>query len=224
MTQPALIFDVNETLLDLSPVRDVFESIFGAPDAAGEWFARLLHGSLVANLLDSYRPFGTIALDALRVVGVRKGIDVSGAEAAGLIDVMTSLPPHRDVPDGLAKLADRGLRMVTLTNSSLDAAETQLTNAGIRHYFEEVMSVEAVRKFKPAPEPYRFALDRIGVEAGGALMIASHDWDIAGARRVGLDGAYLERPGAIWGLPEPKPDLVTSNLSELADRLAQDPV
>jgi len=188
----------------------------------GEWFARMLHGSLVANHMNAYRPFGRIGVEALLVVAKKQGIDVSPDAAAGLVGGMRSLPPHPDVPEALARLRDDGFRMITLTNGSTDAITDQVANAGIAEFFEATLSVDEVQRFKPAPEVYHMAAARMGVEIDEMLMVAAHDWDIIGARSVGMPGAYLSRPGTVWGLPDKPPDLVGPDLLDVAKRLVGD--
>lgn len=95
-----LIFDVNETLLDLSDIGHALVEIFGAEPPVGEWFARLLHGSLVANHTNRYRPFGVIAAEALIALATRKGIEVTPNRAAEVMSTLRRLPPHPDVPEG----------------------------------------------------------------------------------------------------------------------------
>lgn len=223
MARPqVIVFDVNETLLDLAALRPGFEALLGSTEPMGEWFARMLHGSLVANHTGRYRSFGMIGVEALLMVATRRGIDVSGDEAADLIGVMRRLPPHPDVVEGLTMLRDGGYRMITLTNGSTDAVVDQVVNAGIADFFELTLSVDEVRRFKPAPEVYLMAAARLGVEIDEMLMVASHDWDILGARSVGCPGAYLARPGAVWSLADPPPDLVEGDLVALAGRLVEE--
>lgn len=214
-----LIFDVNETLLDMSPLRTYFARVFGSSGPMGEWFARLLHGSLVANHTNRYRPFGTIGGEALTVLGENKGIPISQELAAELDSNLRHLPPHPDVAPALARLSTAGFRLVTLTNGSSEMALDQLTNAGLHRWFERSLTVEAVARFKPAPEVYSYAMTEMGIAADQAIMVAAHDWDIIGARAAGMEGAFVEREGSVWGLPDPPPAIVVRHLGELADLL-----
>ena len=166
-----LIFDVNETLLDLSDIGAQFAEIFGPDPPVGEWFARLLHGSLVANHTNRYRPFGTIATEALIALATRKGIDVTPARAAEVIATLRRLPPHPDVPEGLEHLRRSGFRMVTLTNNSGDAVTHQLQYAGLDGYFERSLSVDAVRRFKPAAEVYEYAAAELAIEVAEGMIV-----------------------------------------------------
>lgn len=220
MRPDLLVFDVNETLLDLRSLRPAFEAALGSADPMGEWFARMLHGSLVSNHVRNYRPFDLIGAESLMVVAQRRGIDLSPDRAAAVVSGMRRLPAHAEVPVALDRMAAAGYRLVTLTNGSSDAVADQLAYAAIADRFEAVLSVDAVGRFKPAPEVYLHACATLGVEVDRALMVAAHDWDIAGARSVGLQAAFIARPGVVWGLPDDPPDLVTADLAGLADLLA----
>lgn len=214
-----ILFDVNETLLDLGSLRPGFAALFGSAEPMGEWFARTLHGSLVANHTNRYRPFGLIGTEALVTLAQRRGANVSPDQAVELVAQMRRLPAHPDVPGALERLRATGHRLVTLTNGSTDTVSDQLTNAGIAHLFERSISVDAIRQFKPAPAVYLHATAMLGVDVDRALMVAAHDWDIIGARSVGMPGAYLARPGTVWGMPDDPPELVTGDVAQLADRL-----
>jgi 2-haloacid dehalogenase len=214
-----LIFDVNETLLDLSEIGPAFATIFGAEAPVGEWFARLLHGSLVANHTDHYRPFGLIATEALIALAKRKGIEITPDRATEALAPFRRLPPHPDVPEAMERLRGAGFRLATLTNNPGDMVTQQLQNSGLAGYFERSLSVDAVRKFKPAPEVYQYAAAELGIHVAETVMVAAHDWDIIGARAVGMPGAFIERPEAIWSLPDPPPPLAATDIGALADLL-----
>ncbi len=148
-----LVFDVNETLLDLTALRDPFARAFGDAAPLGEWFARLLHASLVATLTDSYEEFASIGRGTLEAVAARRGLDLPDADRDAILGTMLRLPAHPEVPDALSRLRSAGFPLATLTNSSPEMARAQLEHAGILELFGQVLSVEEVRRYKPAPEP-----------------------------------------------------------------------
>ncbi|HEU4321374.1 MAG TPA: haloacid dehalogenase type II [Acidimicrobiia bacterium] len=220
MARPSVIvFDVNETLLSLEPIRDELEVIFGSDPPIGEWFARLLHGSLVANALDQYRPFGDIAAEALISLAARRGLLLRAEDALGALAPMSSLPPHPDVVPGVQRLAAAGKRMIALTNGSADVATAQIENAGIADSLEAVLSVDTVRRFKPDPAPYHAAADTMGVSISEMVLVAAHDWDCAGAMAAGARAVFVKRPGAIWGMPAPPPERQVTDIERLATAL-----
>jgi 2-haloacid dehalogenase len=213
-----LVFDVNETLLDLRALRAPFAAAFGDATSLGEWFARLLHGSLVATLTDSYEDFGTIGRRALEVVATRRGVELSDDGRDAILGTMRRLPPHPEVPAALERLRHAGFRLATLTNSSNETVRAQLGFAGLMELFEQVHSVEDVRRFKPAPEPYLMAADRLGVEPAGVRLVAAHDWDCWGAIRAGCAAAYVARNDAAFVIGE-QPDIAGADLAEVAARI-----
>jgi len=216
MEQPkVMLFDVNETLLDLAPVKERLEELFGSALAAGEWFSRLLHGSLVANQLNAYRAFGVIASEQLESMAVRYGVELEQPDS--IIGLMRRLPPHADVVEGLRSISQSGIRMATLTNGSPGMVAEQLEYAGLADMFEASLSVESVGAFKPAPEVYLWAVDHLGVTPPEAMLVAAHDWDVAGAQNAGLRGAFVAR--APWSLPAIIPQVHVDDLVAIADLL-----
>lgn len=212
------VFDVNETLLDVSPLGTRLTGALPAGTGVGEWFARLLHRSLVANQLDDHQAFERLGAEVLRSMASRSGHDLSHQEAQGIMEGFAYLPAHPDVRPGLETLAEAdGIRLAALTNSSSDLAHRQLENAGLADLFERIMSVDAVGRFKPAPEVYRHAADECGSTLAAMTLVAAHDWDVAGAQAAGMVGCYFARRP--WGMTGLKPDLIVSSLTELVPTL-----
>jgi 2-haloacid dehalogenase len=213
-----LVFDVNETLLDLAALREPFSRAFGDPEPMGEWFVQLLHGSLVATLTDTYVDFATIARRALDAVAKRKGRDLRVAERETILGTMLKLPAHPEVPGALSRLRSAGFPLATLTNSSPEVVRAQLGHAGILELFDHVLSVEEVRRYKPAPEPYHLAAERFGPSPSEVRMVAAHDWDVWGAVHAGCAAAYVVRTDVPFVIGQP-PDVVGADLSAVADAI-----
>jgi 2-haloacid dehalogenase len=215
-----LVFDVNETLLDLAALRDPFTRAFGGAAPLGEWFARLLHGSLVATVTDSFEDFAYIGRRALDAVAARRGVELQAAERDAILATMLELPAHPEVPDALSRLRSAGFVLATLTNSSAETANAQLEHARILEFFDHALSVESVRRYKPAPEPYHMAAERLGVAPSEMRMVAAHDWDVWGAMRAGCAAAYVRRIDVPFVLGR-APELIGSDLSAVADAIIE---
>ena len=164
-----------------------------------------------------------LGIEALRTVALRQGNDLSDEDAAALVAGFRSLPPHPDVPAALDRLAAAGYRLIALSDGSPTGIPTQLENAGIVDRFEMIVSVAEAGRFKPDPAPYLTALERADVHPADALMVAAHDWDIIGARAVGIGGAFVTRPGVVWTVPHEPPELTPADIAELADLLGAQP-
>ncbi len=211
------VFDMNETMLSLAPVKQMWDR--HVPGAHREWFARLLHLSLVANETDAYVDFTSLGASALRYVCDAYGYEHPDLALDDLKQAMSSLTAHPDVPAGLEMLRDAGWTMVTLTNSTSTAAVSSLVSAGLNGLFDQILTIEAVGKFKPDPAPYRMAGATLGQPLEQIWMVASHDWDLAGARRAGMKTGYVRREGLPWASVYEPPDVEVDDFVELADRL-----
>jgi 2-haloacid dehalogenase len=172
----------------------------------------------VATLTDSYEDFASIGRRALEAAAARRGLDLPDADRDAILGTMRRLPAHPDVPDALERLRSAGFPLATLTNSSGDLVRAQLEHAGILELFDQVLSVEDVRRYKPAPEPYHMAAERLGVLSSEMRMVAAHDWDVWGAMRAGCAAAYVSRTEVPFVLGRP-PDLVGPDLSAVADAI-----
>lgn len=214
-----IVFDVNETLLDVRALEPHFVRVFGDARVLREWFSTLLLYSEVATLAGPYADFPAIGRAALDMIATSRGVQMPDGERDRILGSMLALPAHPEAPAGLRRLRDAGLRLVALTNSSPTAVDAQLRNAGLATFFERAFSVESVRRFKPAPEPYQFVAKELGVETGGLRMVAAHAWDIVGAMRAGCAAAFVARPGKVLYPLAPPPDIVGPDLRVVADQI-----
>jgi len=213
------IFDVNETLLDLTALDEPFEAAFGTSDVRREWFDQLLQSAFVATITGAYETFGVIGGAALDMVAERRGTRLRPRDREAILRTMLALPPHPEVPAALGRLREAGVRLGALTNSTDAVARAQLRFAGIDGLFERILSVDTVRRLKPAPEPYRFAAREFEVDISAIRLVAAHAWDVAGALRAGTAAAFVARPGMVLDPLAPRPDIVGSNLGEVVDRI-----
>lgn len=214
-----LVFDVNETLLDITTLEPLFKRVFGDAAVLREWFAQLILYSQTMTLSGLYTPFGALAIGTLRMVATARGVEVDDADIKELKERMGTMPAHPDVVPALMSLRDAGFRLVTLSNSASATAPTALDNAGLSQLFEYAFSVEVVRKFKPAPETYRHVAQAMQVRVSDLCLVACHLWDTVGAQAAGCSGALVTRPhnALLPAADVPLPDITASNMSDLAD-------
>lgn len=214
-----IVFDVNETLLDLKALDPQFEQIFGDASIRTSWFGQVLRNSLVATITGQYDDFGKIAGAALDMTAQQHNVVLSDEDRTVIMGGIRSLPPHPDVIPGLEKLKSAGFRLFTLTNSPPHVVEAQLQNAGITSYFEKSFSVDAIRKFKPDAEAYKMTAKELGVPVDQIRLVAAHDWDVAGALLAGCSAAFTARPGKVLNPVMPVPDIVGKDLIDIAEKI-----
>lgn len=216
-----IIFDVNETLLDLESMRSsISKALGGKKGLLPLWFSTMLHHSLVDTVSGQYHDFGQIGVAALQMVARNNGIKLSADEARNaIVPPLLSLPAHADVKDSLASLKSAGYLMISLTNSSNAGVKAQFEYAGLNSYFSQCLSVEDIKIYKPDLRVYTWALQKLKIKPEEALMVAAHGWDVAGAKVAGLQTAFVARPGKqLYPLAQ-TPDYNVSNLIELTEIL-----
>ncbi|MBB6461804.1 haloacid dehalogenase type II [Flammeovirga kamogawensis] len=216
-----IFLDVNETILDLNNMRtSVAKALDGRSDLLDLWFSKMLHYSLVASDINRYEHFGTIGVATLMMVAESHHINLTKEDAKkAIITPLRSLPAHPDVKEGLRILKSKGYRVITLTNSSFEGVKTQMDNADLTSYLDGMLSIEAIKVYKPHLDSYKWALKQAGVKPEEALMVAAHGWDIAGAQEAGLKTAFIARPGKVLYPLVEKPTYEVNDLIQLATLL-----
>ncbi|MBH0006253.1 haloacid dehalogenase type II [Psychrobacter sp. SWN149] len=214
-----IVFDVNETLLDIDTLTPFFTRVFGKQRVLREWFAQLVLYSQTMTLSGLYTPFGELGVGALQMVADIRQVTLTEHDITEFKERMSALPAHPDAVPALTRLRDAGFRLVTLTNSASSASPTPLEKAGLSQFFEQHFSVETVEKFKPAPETYQLVADTLAVDTSDLCLVACHLWDTIGAQAAGCRAAFLTRPynAMLSARNVPVPDLTASDLSTLAD-------
>jgi 2-haloacid dehalogenase len=216
-----IVFDVNETLLDLKALDPHFERVFNNASVRASWFATVLRNSLVSTVTGLYDDFGVIAGASLDMTAQQAGVVLSDEDKNLIMGTIRSLPAHRDVVPGLEKLKSAGFRLFTLTNSPPRVVEAQLQNSNLKGYFEKSFSVDAVKTFKPAAEVYQMAAQELGVPVDQIRLVAAHDWDVVGALNAGCAAAFIARPGKVLNPLLPKPDIIGLDLVDVAEKIIQ---
>lgn len=218
-----IVFDVNETLSNMSPMADRFADV-GAPGLmARVWFAGLLRDGFALTVAGTSEKFARIAAESLRENLTGVSLNRSVEEAVDhIMQGFASLALHPDVAGAVRTFAASGLRLVTLSNGSTQLAETLFRAADIREEFDLLLSVQDAPGWKPLRAAYEYAAAACGVEVGRMLLTAVHPWDIHGAAQSGLRTAWINRAGATYPGYFTAPNITVSTLEELASILGND--
>jgi 2-haloacid dehalogenase len=216
---PLIVFDVNETLLDLTTLEPTFERIFREKGAMRLWFANLILYSAALTVAGRYVPFTDIGSAVVKMLADTRGLNITDADKQELVERFSTMPPHPEVPGALRKLREAGFRLFTLTDNLLEVQTRQLQHGGIIDFFERRFSADGIKHHKPSPHAYAYAQKELGVTPSQLCLIACHTWDTLGAVAAGWEAALIKRVGNdVLGVG-PQPNLVGRDLDEVADRL-----
>ena len=156
VARPLIVFDVNETLLDLRTMEPIFERIFGERQAMRLWFANFIMYSAALTVAGRYVPFTDIGAAVMKMLADTRGIKIGDADAKELTDRFSTMPPHPEVPAALRKLRDAGFRLFTLTDNLLEVQTRQLEHGGVVDLFERRFSADGAKHHKPSRQVYAY--------------------------------------------------------------------
>jgi 2-haloacid dehalogenase len=216
----AVAFDLYGTLLDPASVRGACAEVTADPDAmAALWRQKQIEYTWLRALMDRYEDFSAVTAAALDHVAERLHLALEAPARSRLLDARNSLEPYPEVAAALEALAPRPLAV--LSNGAPAMLAAALGAAGLRDRFAHVLSVDAVRTYKPAPVVYALAERAFGLPRSRLLFVSANPWDAAGAAAFGLPTARLDRAGVPGERLGAEPALVVRDLAELARLLGR---
>lgn len=211
-----IAFDVIETLFPLEPIRQRLIDA-GQPGHVLElWFSRLLRDAFAVVASGGYRPFAEFATAALRSSTTSPLTD---EQIQAVLSGFPELDPHPDVVPAVHRVRDAGVRMITLTNGSAANTSALLRRAGIEDDIEQVLSVDDIRRWKPAPEIYQHAATSTDVPSDRVALVAAHAWDTHGAHEAGLVTGWISRLEDEFPKVFSPPDVTGPDLGTVVDGL-----
>jgi len=205
-TRPkAVAFDIIGTTFPLDSLRPGVVAL-GLPPAGLEgWFAAGLRDAFALALTGGFEPFAKVLEATLDGVLAEQGLTPPAAAKNSLIHGLEALAPRPGAAEAFSMLVDAGVTVIALTNGSQGSTRKLLDRAAFAAPPRHIVSVDHVRRSKPAADVYLHAAEVAGVEPGELALVAAHAWDIQGAHAAGLTTAYLsaDRPfSAVMNKPE----------------------
>jgi 2-haloacid dehalogenase len=212
----ALVFDAYGTLYDVHSVAQRCESFFpGAGQRLSQlWRAKQLEYTWLRSLMRRYAPFSTVTREALAYACEALSLRLGVTPMEALMAEYLMLSPFAEVPKALQGLK---LRKAILSNGSRDMLEPLVRHSRLE--LDAVLSVDEVKVFKPAPQVYELAVQRLGVPKERIGFVSSNGWDAAGAKSYGFQVFWINRARAPVERLGFQPDRVISTLADLSEVL-----
>jgi 2-haloacid dehalogenase len=214
----ALVFDAYGTLFDVHSVVTLCDSLYpgrGAP-LSQLWRAKQLEYTWLRSLMGRYADFTAVTQAALEYACKVLHLSLNAGKTAQLMAAYDKLALYPDARAALAALS--GLKLAILSNGSPAMLGPVVKNAGLDKTFDAVISVDAVKIFKPDPRVYQLAPDALGVTKSAIGFVSSNYWDAAGAKNFGFNVFWINRAGVEPDALGAAPDAVLAKLTELPAR------
>jgi len=211
----ALVFDVYGTLFDVGSLVEVCRALVPEPEAfVSRWRAKQLEYTFWRSLIGQYRDFWQITTDALHYTLKQYHLTTAEEEQQRLLGAWLRLQPYPEVRAALARL--KHYRRVILSNGSPAMLEALLNNAGLQAEFDAVLSVDAVKIYKPAPQVYELALQHLGMGREEIGFLSANGFDVVGAKTFGFTVYRVNRTGTVIEELGITPDAIVRSLDEVA--------
>jgi 2-haloacid dehalogenase len=217
-----LAFDVYGTLIDPFRMEDHLRAFFGgrAKEATELWRGKQLEYSFRRALMKKYENFDVCTARALRFVSRQFDVPLEEETLRNLLELYLRLPAYADVPEALEQLEARGFKIVACSNGTAHAVRGLLERAGVLARFSAIVSVDAIRTFKPDPAVYEYLAAQVHVKKEMVCLISSNPFDVIGAKACGLRTAWVQRdPKKMFDPWEFEPDLIVQGLEQLSAEL-----
>jgi 2-haloacid dehalogenase len=198
MSLQAIAFDAYGTLFDVYSIGALAERLFpGRGAALAElWRDKQIEYTRLRTMCSMYKPFWEVTQDALVFACRKLGLDLTLAAQNMLMGEYAKLRAFPENLGVLQQLQAMGLKLAILSNGNPQMLDSAVEAAGMQGIFHHILSVDAVKKFKTAPEAYQLGPDVFGLSARNILFVSSNCWDVCGATWFGYTTFWVNRAGA----------------------------
>lgn len=184
------------------------------------WRSKQLEYSVRRGLMNKYADFSVCTKDSLEFCCQMFKTDLAGSQKEALMDEYSVLPVFADVKAGLKNLKESGHKLFAFSNGSKKAVSKLLTNAKIIDIFDDIVSVENQKTFKPSPLVYKHFNDETNSTKSDSWLISSNSFDVIGAISYGMRAAWVQRSQDSifdpWGI---EPTTIINQLTDLSLKL-----
>jgi 2-haloacid dehalogenase len=183
------------------------------PIAKG-WRERQLRYSWLCSMMGKYDDFWELTIRALDTTLEEHALASNDKVRARLLSLYSELSAYQEVPEVLANLKAAGHRLAVLSNASPSMLVKALDAAGISEWFDELLSVDVLKCYKPTPAVYQLIPERFDCKPSDVTFFSSNNWDVSGAGAFGFKTIWVNRTGVAWDNLPGKPDIIVNSISE----------
>lgn len=211
----AFVFDAYGTVFDVHSVAELAEQFFpGQGKALSQlWRSKQIEYMYLRTLMGRYIPHNENTESALVYACKVLGLKCDSAQRAKLMQAYLRLTPYPEAMSALDALA--GHKRAILSVGTKPMLTEMVGHAGMAQRFDKLISVDAVKVYKPHPATYQLVLEELGVARSEVGFVTSNYFDVAGAKAFGFEVFWINRGNALPDELGLLPDHVLSDLAGL---------
>lgn len=210
-------------VFDPRPIAESTEELFPGrgKEFANLWRTRQFEYTWLRTIGNRYKDFRQVTEDALNHVASELRISLTETQRERLLAMYGRLPVWPDVPETLAELRRRNIRMAFLSNLSATMLDSNLAAVKLSEFFEPHLTTDRVQSFKPSPAAYEMGPNGFGLDLPEIAFAASASWDAVGAKWFGYPTVWVNRTNAQSEHLDIQADAMTPKFKGVAEWLDQ---
>ncbi|MFD2922599.1 haloacid dehalogenase type II [Halobacillus naozhouensis] len=217
MNYQAYVFDAYGTLFDVHSVKDAIHRCYPekGPDISEDWRNRQIHYCMIRQLIQGYQPFDLVTKWALLDALTTNDAGFNDETVDQLMNQYQHLKPYHEVSQLAVNNPDKELTI--FSNGTRSMLQPLLENNQLTNSFS-LLSADDPKVYKPHPDAYQFAQEKLDQEKDDILFFSSNPWDIAGATQYGFHTAWVNRNKMKWPELGLQPTHTLKDLSHIPDK------
>ena len=217
-------FDAYGTLFDVYSIGQAAEKIYPVDGQAfaSMWRDRQIDYTRLVTMSDPnpqgskhYLSFWELTLRSLRYVCKRMELELSVDNEKLLMDQYSKLSSFADAGNVLQSIKAAGLATCIISNGNREMLEKVVSSNGLSKHLDKILTIEAVKLFKTAPQAYELLLKEFAFSKQEILFVSSNAWDALAAKWYGFDVFWINRYGHPFEEIGEKPNYEGKQLSDI---------
>ena len=215
----AIIFDAYGTLFDVNSAAEKCKNKIGDKwePFANYWRTIQLEYTWLRSLMNRHENFWQITEDSLDKS--MKIFKINASMKNELLDLYRALSIFPEVSETLKILKEKKYKLAILSNGTPSLLKELVSSNNLENMFDDVLSVEEVKTYKPHPNVYSIPIKKYQIEKNQFAYLSANTWDVSAAGNFGFNAVWVNRNKNIFDNLDYKPITEINNLSDLNNLL-----
>ena len=213
----ACVFDAYGTLFDVNSAAAKCKEKLGDKweNFANAWRTTQLEYTWLRSLMKRYQNFWKITEDSLDHTMTTFKINKNMKKE--LLNLYKELNTYPEVEKCLATLKSKNIKIAILSNGTPDLLKRLVESNNIQNYFDNIISVENIKIYKPDPKVYEMPIKKYNCKPENICFLSSNTWDVSGGGVFGYKAIWVNRFNKIFDKLDYNPQYIINNLNQLLE-------